>query len=55
MVAPIAFPIAKLGVLLIKQISKPLAKRISKNAQNIMVFREYVVIPIGQKFHYLEG
>jgi len=54
MVAPIAFPIAKLGVLLIKQISKPLAKRISKNAQNIKVFREYVVIPIGQKFHYLE-
>jgi len=54
MVAPVAFPIAKLGVLLFKQISKPLARRISKNAENIKVLREYVVIPTGQMFHYLE-
>lgn len=52
MVAPVAFPLAKLGVLLVKQISKPLAKSISNKAKNYRLFRNLIIIPIGQLFHY---
>ena len=54
MVAPVAFPIAKLGVLLVKQISKPLAKRFANRAKKHRLFRDWVCIPIGQTFHYCE-
>ena len=54
MVAPVAFPIAKLGVLLVKQISKPLAKRFANRAKKHRLFRDWVCIPIGQTFHYWE-
>ena len=55
MVAPVAFPLAKLGVLLVKQISKPLAKRFANRAKNHRLFRDWVCIPIGQVFHYCEA
>ena len=54
MVAPVAFPIAKLGVLLVKQISKPLAKRFANRAKKHRLFRNWVCIPTGQMFHYCE-
>ena len=54
MVAPVAFPIAKLGVLLVRQISKPLAKRFANRAKKHRLFRDWVCIPIGQTFHYCE-
>ena len=54
MVAPAAFPIAKLGVLLVKQINKPLARNLVKIAQKNKPFRDYVGVPLGQFFHYVE-
>ena len=54
MVAPVAFPLAKLGVLLVKQISKPLAKRFANRAKSNKLFRNWVCIPTGQMFHYVE-
>ena len=55
MVAPVAFPLAKLGVLLVKQISKPLAKRFANRAKKNLVFRDWVCVPIGQFFHLCEA
>jgi len=54
MVAPAAFPIAKLGVLIIKQINKPLARNLMKIAEKNKPFRDWVVVPLGQFFHYVE-
>jgi hypothetical protein len=49
-----AFPVAKLGFLLIKQIAKPIAKSIAAEAKKYRIFREYVCIPIAQAFHWYE-
>jgi len=54
MVAGAAFPVAKLGFLLIKQVSKPIAKQIAARAKNSRLFREYVCIPVAQLFHWYE-
>ena len=53
MVAP-AFPLAKLGVLVIKQISKPLANRIASKARKSPFFRNYICIPTAQLFHWMD-
>ena len=50
----IAFPLAKLGVLAVKQISKPIAKRISAAANRNRLFRDWVCIPVAQLFHNAE-
>lgn len=42
------FPALKLGVLFIKQISKPLAQVIVNQAKNHPVFRTYFIIPPAQ-------
>lgn len=42
------FPALKLGVLLLKQISKPLAKLIAQNAKAHPVFRTYFIMPPAQ-------
>ena len=42
------FPALKLGVLFIKQISKPLAQIIVNQAKNHPVFRTYFIIPPAQ-------
>ena len=47
-----AFPAAKLGLVLIKQISKPIANGIASRAQKSKVFREFFCIPIAQLFHW---
>jgi PREDICTED: similar to ENSANGP00000017479 len=52
MVAP--FPIIKLGVLAVRQISKPLAKRIQIKAKTSPVLRSYLCLPIAQFYHRLE-
>jgi len=49
-----AFPIAKLGFLVIKQISKPIAKRIAASAKNSRIFRDWICIPTAQLFHWYE-
>lgn len=42
------FPALKLGVLFVKQISKPLAKFLVNQAKNHVLFRTYVIIPPAQ-------
>lgn len=42
------FPALKLGVLFVKQISKPLAKFLVNQAKNHPVFRTYFIIPPAQ-------
>ena len=54
MPAPIAFPLAKLGVLLVKQISKPISRRVARTANQSQLFRDWICIPIGQVFHNVE-
>ncbi len=49
-----AFPLAKLGVLLVKQISKPLANKLAKRARSSKFFRNYVCIPSAQLFHWAD-
>ncbi|XP_014214602.1 putative OPA3-like protein CG13603 [Copidosoma floridanum] len=48
------FPVVKLGVLFIKQISKPLAQVIVNQAKNHPVFRRYFIIPPAQFYHWAE-
>lgn len=42
------FPAVKLGILFVKQISKPLAQVLVRNAKNHPVFRTYFIIPPAQ-------
>lgn len=47
-----AFPVAKLGALLIRQISKPLANAISKKAKQHPLFSRVICMPPAQcKYH----
>ncbi|KAJ8672990.1 hypothetical protein QAD02_004251 [Eretmocerus hayati] len=48
------FPALKLGVLFVKQISKPLAQIIVNQAKNHPVFRTYFIIPPAQFYHWAE-
>jgi len=54
MVAPAAFPVAKLGFLLIKQVSKPLAKSVAARAKVSPFFKNWICIPVAQLFHFYE-
>jgi len=54
MVGPAAFPVAKLGFLLIKQVSKPLAKSVAARAKSSPIFKNWVCIPVAQFFHFYE-
>ena len=49
-----AFPLAKLGVLVVKQISKPLANAIAKRARTSDFFRNRVLLPTSQLFHWVD-
>ncbi|XP_014372008.2 optic atrophy 3 protein homolog [Papilio machaon] len=49
-----AFPIAKLSVLLIKQISKPIANVCKERAKNSPFFRTYVCMPPAQFYNWCE-
>lgn len=42
------FPALKLGVLFIKQISKPLAKFLVNQAKSHPIFRTYFIVPPAQ-------
>ncbi|XP_044597077.1 optic atrophy 3 protein homolog [Cotesia glomerata] len=48
------FPAFKLGVLFLKQISKPIAKLLVSQAKNHPVFRTYFIIPPAQFYHWAE-
>lgn len=49
-----AFPIAKLGFLLIRQVSKPIAKSIAERAKKSPVFANWICKPVAQLFHFYE-
>ncbi len=49
-----AFPFFKLGFLVVKQISKPIANSIAKRAKKSRVFREWICIPVAQLFHWYD-
>ena len=49
-----AFPLAKLGVLVIKQISKPLANSIARRAKASDFFKKGIVLPLAQIFHWAD-
>ena len=47
-------PLINLGFLVIKQASKPFAKFIAAEAKDHKIFRDWICIPIAQRFHFLE-
>lgn len=49
-----AFPAAKLGVLAMKQISKPIATLLKERAKNSPFFRKYVCMPPAQFYNWME-
>ncbi|XP_071787269.1 optic atrophy 3 protein homolog [Asterias amurensis] len=49
-----AFPVIKLASLAIKQISKPLAKRIQLMAKTRPFIRKYICMPPAQLHHWME-
>ncbi|XP_037953143.1 putative OPA3-like protein CG13603 [Teleopsis dalmanni] len=49
-----AFPAAKLGILAIKQISKPVANVIKANAKQSPTFRKYICMPPAQFYNWVE-
>ncbi|CAG9859660.1 unnamed protein product [Phyllotreta striolata] len=49
-----AFPAAKLGALLLKQISKPIANALKSQAKSSPVFRKYICMPPAQFYNWCE-
>lgn len=49
-----AFPIAKLGALLLKQISKPIANVVKEQAKSSPIFRKYVCLPPAHLYNWCE-
>ncbi|XP_029475741.1 optic atrophy 3 protein [Rhinatrema bivittatum] len=49
-----AFPIAKLLVLGVRQLSKPLANRIKAGARRSEFFKTYICLPPAQLYHWVE-
>ncbi|CAH2006027.1 unnamed protein product [Acanthoscelides obtectus] len=49
-----AFPAAKLGALLLKQISKPIANVVKNQAKSSPIFRKYVCMPPAQFYNWCE-
>lgn len=54
MVALGAFPAAKLGALLLRQVSKPIANFVKERAKQSPVFRSYVCMPPAQLYNWCE-
>uniref|UniRef100_T1J5X6 OPA3-like protein n=1 Tax=Strigamia maritima TaxID=126957 RepID=T1J5X6_STRMM len=49
-----AFPAAKLLILVVRQISKPIANRVKQRAKNSQFFRNYIIMPPAQLYHWME-
>lgn len=54
MVALGAFPAAKFGALLLRQVSKPIANFVKERAKQSPVFRSYVCMPPAQFYNWCE-
>jgi hypothetical protein len=50
-----AFPIAKLGTLLVRQVSKPIANMLIRRAKNYPFFRQYRCMPPAQCKYFVLG
>lgn len=48
----VAFPVVKLGALLLKQVSKPLATALKNKAKKSYFFRTYICMPPAQMYHW---
>ncbi|CAH1099419.1 unnamed protein product [Psylliodes chrysocephalus] len=51
---PHAFPVAKLGLIILKLINKPLAHAIRNHAKNSSLFRSYVCMPPANLYNWCE-
>ncbi|XP_065167900.1 putative OPA3-like protein CG13603 isoform X2 [Atheta coriaria] len=49
-----AFPAAKLGALVLKQVSKPIAQACKNYAKSSPFFRKYICMPPAQLYHWSE-
>ncbi|KAL9900462.1 putative OPA3-like protein CG13603 [Glossina fuscipes fuscipes] len=49
-----AFPVVKLAVLAVKQVSKPLANVIKNHAKGNPLFRHYICMPPAQLYNWIE-
>ncbi|XP_043210484.1 putative OPA3-like protein CG13603 isoform X2 [Amphibalanus amphitrite] len=49
-----SFPLSKLGILIIRQISRPIANSMKERAKNHYFFRTYVCMPPAQIYHWCE-
>jgi len=54
MVGPVAFPLAKLAVVAVRQASRPLARVVENLAHRSSTFRNMVCLPLAQFYHYYE-
>jgi len=54
MVGPVAFPLAKLAVVTIRQAGRPLARMVENLANRSSAFRKMVCLPLAQFYHYYE-
>ncbi|KAK7864718.1 hypothetical protein R5R35_013609 [Gryllus longicercus] len=49
-----AFPLAKLGTLLLRQVSKPIANAVKERAKKSPFFRTYICMPPAQFYNWCE-
>jgi len=54
MVGPVAFPLAKLAVVTVRQAGRPLARMVEKLANRSSAFRRMVCLPLAQFYHHYE-
>merc|ERR1719266_1391863 len=54
MVGPVAFPLAKLAVITIRQAGRPLARMVENLANRSSAFRKMVCLPLAQFYHHYE-
>ena len=47
-------PLANLGLLVVKQAAKPFAKLIAAEARQHRLFRDWICVPVAQKYNFLE-
>lgn len=50
-----AFPLAKLGILVIRRLSRPLAKAVEQRAKKSDKFRDHICLPIAQSFQRMQA
>ena len=49
-----SLPLVKLGFQVVRHISKPFAKYIADKAKESRIFKDWICIPVAQKFNFIE-